>query len=82
MKKLNISWPALVGVVVAFTLISCNNQKAQEKYEKEQAIANINIPAFEEVFEKANREMDELPIDEIIIPEGLEVEEEDTSFTR
>lgn len=41
MKNLKINWPAIIGITVALTLVSCHNEKKAEEYKKEQAWNNI-----------------------------------------
>ena len=75
-KNLKPSWASILAIAIACTCISYHNNKQAEEYQKEQYIHQINIPKFEDVFEAATTSFDSLEIDPIIVPEGLDLEEE------
>lgn len=76
MKNFKASWAAILGIAIGVTLVSCHNEKQTKEYERQQYLNSINVPAFEEVFEQATTNFDNLELDPIIVPEGLDLEEE------
>ena len=76
-KNLKVCWPSLLAAAIAVTLISSYNEYTAEQHEKEMQMNNII--SFEETFIKSDcLQLQEHELEEIIIPEGLELEEEDT----
>ena len=85
MKNFKPCWPVIIAVALGVTLVSCENDRRVEQYEKERFMHQINIPAFEEVFERSQKVFDEQELAEIIYPEGLDldqVETEETGFSK
>lgn len=65
MKNLKVVWPTVLALALAVTITSCRNNKIVEDYEKTKLLHDV--PTFEDIFEKADQE-----IEEIVIPEGFE----------
>lgn len=75
-KKLNVSWPTVVAVALAVTLITMYNDHVRE--ENEKRIIENNIVTFEETFNKSDFFVNEVELNEIIKPE----EEKEANFSK
>ena len=73
-KNLKVAWPTILAVVLGVSLVSCHNEKMKEEAEKQ--MWQNNLVTFEETFVKADRTVKDYELEEIVIPEGLILEEE------
>ena len=63
----------LLAAAVAISIISSVNEHQAKKTEEQ--IWQNNLVTFEETFVKADRTIEDVELEKIIIPEGLEIEE-------
>ena len=77
MKNFKVNLPLVLAITLAVTVTSCENERRVEEYNKTKLLREI--PSFEQVFERTEKVIEETPIDEIIIPEGLILEDTETT---
>lgn len=77
MKNLKVHWAGILAIAIAASITSCNNERRVEEYNKTKLLREM--PSFEQVFERTEKVIEETPIDEIIIPEGLILEDTETT---
>lgn len=76
-KDLKVCWPSLLAAAIAVSLVSCHNEKMAEQHQQEMVINNRIT--FEETFVKSDfLKLQEHELEEIIIPDGLELEDTET----
>ena len=76
-KDLKVCWPSLLAAAIAVTLVSCHNEKMAEQNQKAMEINNRIT--FEETFVKSDfLELQDHELEEIIIPDGLDLEDTET----
>ena len=73
MKKLRVNWPAIIGISVALALVACHNEHQQEETRKQ--MVNNNTQRIEQAMDEAMDKLLNTPLEEIVYPEGLQIEE-------
>ena len=71
MKNLKVNWTALLAIAVAVSVVSCANEHFDQQ---KKEIYRNNFIQSEQKFEEIRENFDNVELEKIVIPEGLDIE--------
>ncbi len=74
MKNFKVYWPGIIAIALAVGMVSCHNEQLIKEHDREMRIEQMR--EYQETFEELRENINNIQLDEIVVPEDLELEEE------